>query len=182
MAESIALEEFATPYDDVRTLDELENIFKDSTYDTIPLDQFRPTKSEQSNIPQIRKELTIQMTNENINRLKAEIGKIRHDIDPDLMATELHELRPRILSKKQELYLITDKKNKTVISITIGKKTYKAVRITSLRDGGLLALGTLETALGKNDPLCKLLRGEQETSFAGIAERSFTDQLCTSST
>jgi hypothetical protein len=52
-----------------------------------------------------------------------------------------------------------------VKTITFGKKSYNAARITSLKDGGLLALGTLENALGKNDPLCKLLRGEQETSF-----------------
>jgi hypothetical protein len=56
MAEGgIELEEFATPYDDVRTLDDLEEIFNDSTYDTVTLDQFRPTKSQQSNIPEIRK-------------------------------------------------------------------------------------------------------------------------------
>jgi hypothetical protein len=165
MAEAIALEDFATPYDDIRRIDELEEIFNDSTYDTVTLDQFRPTKSQQSNIPEIRKELTIQMTNENINRLKTEIGKVRHDIDPDRLAVELHDLRPRILSKKKELYLITDKKNNNVKTITFGKKSYNAARITSLKDGGLLALGTLENALGKNDPLCKLLRGEQETSF-----------------
>jgi hypothetical protein len=165
MAEGMEMKDFATPYEDIRTLDALEDIFNDSTYDTVTLDQFRPTKSQQSNIPEIRKELTIQMTNENINRLKTEIGKVRHDIDPDRLAVELHDLRPRILSKKKELYLITDKKNNNVKTITFGKKSYNAARITSLKDGGLLALGTLENALGKNDPLCKLLRGEQETSF-----------------
>jgi hypothetical protein len=178
MAEGMELKDFATPYDDIRTLDALEDIFNDSTYDTVTLDQFRPTKSQQSNIPEIRKELTIQMTNENINRLKTEIGKVRHDIDPDRLAVELHDLRPRILSKKKELYLITDKKNNNVKTITFGKKSYNAARITSLKDGGLLALGTLENALGKNDPLCKLLRGEQETSFT----QKTAEQLGTGST
>jgi hypothetical protein len=179
MAEGMEMKDFATPYDDIRTLDALEDIFNDSTYDTVTLDQFRPTKSQQSNIPAIRKELTIQMTNENINRLKTEIGKVRHDIDPDRLAVELHDLRPRILSKKKELYLITDKKNNNVKTITFGKKSYNAARITSLKDGGLLALGTLENALGKNDPLCKLLRGEQETSFT---QQKTAEQLGTGST
>jgi hypothetical protein len=176
MAEGgIPLEEFDTshPYDDIRTLDALEDIFNDSSYDTVTLDQFRPTKSQQSNISQIRKELSIQMTNENIARLKTEIGKVRHDIEPNRLAIELQDLRPRILSLKEDLYLITYKKNSNVRTITIGKKTYNAVRITSKKDGGLLALGTLESALGKNDPLCKLLRGEQETSFTQkTAEKS----------
>jgi hypothetical protein len=118
----------------------------------------------------------IQMTNENINRLKTEIGKVRHDIDPDRLAIELQDLRSRILSKKEDLYLITDKKNSNVETITIGKKTYNAVRITSKKDGGLLALGTLESALGKNDPLCKLLRGEQETSFTQKTAEQSTEQ------
>jgi hypothetical protein len=89
---------------------------------------------------------------------------------------ELQDLRPRILSLKEDLYLITDKKNSNVRTITIGKKTYNAVRITSKKDGGLLALGTLENALGKNDPLCKLLRGEQETSFTQKTGTSSTEQ------
>jgi hypothetical protein len=110
------------------------------------------------------------MTTENINRLKTEIGKLRHDIDPNRLAIELQGLRSRILSKKEDLYLITDKKNSKVEMITIGKKTYSAVRITSKKDRGLLGLGTLESALGKNDPLCKLLRGEQDTSFTGQSE------------
>jgi hypothetical protein len=180
MAEGMEMKDFATPYEDIRTLDALEDIFNDSTYDTVTLDQFRPTKSQQSNIPAIRKELTIQMTNENINRLKTEIGKVRHDIDPDRLAVELHDLRPRILSKKKELYLITDKKNNNVKTITFGKKSYNAARITSLKDGGLLALGTLENALGKSDPLCKLLRGEQETSFTQQSKTA--EQLGTGST
>jgi hypothetical protein len=33
-------------------------------------------------------------------------------LNPDRLAVELHDLRPRILSKKKELYLITDKKNR----------------------------------------------------------------------
>ena len=177
MAEGgIELEEFDTPYDDVRRLDDLEEIFNDSTYDTITLDEFRPTKSQQSDLAEITKSNKIKMTNENIAKLKTEIGKVRHDIDPNTLAIELHGLRSRILSKKEDLYLITDKKNSKVEMITIGKKTYPAVRITSKKDRGLLGLGTLESALGKNDPLCKLLRdpssvlegpSEQETSFTG---------------
>jgi hypothetical protein len=173
MAEGgIPLEEFDTtnPYDDVRTLDDLEEIFNDSTYDTVKLEEFRPTKSQQSNLAEITKKNKIRMTTENINRLKTEIGKLRHDIDPDRLAIELQGLRSRILSKKEDLYLITDKKNSKVEMITIGKKTYSAVRITSKKDRGLLGLGTLESALGKNDPLCKLLRGEQDTSFTGQSE------------
>jgi hypothetical protein len=52
-----------------------------------------------------------------------------------------------------------------VKTITIGKKHTMQSRITQKRWKSLLALSTLENALGKNDPLCKLLRGEQETSF-----------------
>jgi hypothetical protein len=173
MAEGgIPLEEFDTtnPYDDVRTLDDLEEIFNDSTYDTVPLEEFRPTKSQQSNLAEITRKNKNRMTTENINRLKTEIGKLRHDIDPNRLAIELQGLRSRILSKKEDLYLITDKKNSKVEMITIGKKTYSAVRITSKKDRGLLGLGTLESALGKNDPLCKLLRGEQDTSFTGQSE------------
>jgi hypothetical protein len=125
MAEGgIELEDFNTPYDDVRRLDDLEDIFNDSTYDTIALEEFRPTKSQQSDLAKITKSNKIKMTTENIAKLKTEIGKLRHDIDPDRLAIELQGLRSRILSKKEDLYLITDKKNSKVEMITIGKKTY----------------------------------------------------------
>ena len=89
--QAFELEDFATPYDDVRTLDDLEEIFNDSAYDTVTLDEFRTTKSQQSDLKEITKNNKIRMTNENIAKLKTEIGKVRHDINPDRLAIELQD-------------------------------------------------------------------------------------------
>ena len=148
MAEAFELEDFATPYDHVRTLDDLEEIFNDSAYDTVTLDEFRTTKSQQSDLKEITKNNKIRMTNENITKLKTEIGKVRHDIEPNRLAIELQGLRSRILSKKEDLYLITDKKNSNVKTIAFGKKSYNVVRITSLKGWRLTGSGHVRKCSG----------------------------------
>ena len=72
MAENIELGviDKSNPYDDISTLKDLEDIFNDSTYDTIKLDNFRLKQTDKTNIKEITEKLKSDITKENINKLK----------------------------------------------------------------------------------------------------------------
>ena len=62
-------------YDDISTLKELEDIFNDSSYDTIKSDNFLLNKSNKTKIEKMTGKIKIKMTNENIDELNNLIQK-----------------------------------------------------------------------------------------------------------
>ena len=63
-------------YEDVSTLKELEDIFNDSSYDTVKSDNFVLNISNKSKIEKMAEKIKIKMTNENIDKLNNLIKKL----------------------------------------------------------------------------------------------------------
>jgi hypothetical protein len=169
MAEAIALEDRANPYDEVRTLDDLEDIFNDSSssYNTIELDRFRLTQSEKSNLKEISDNLKIQMTNELTNNLKDLIQTKNPNIDKDILAIKLSDIRKRLVSKNGELYL-RDPNSKRASKVSFGTKNkheWKAIQLTYNKGKNLYVLDRLvKNGLEKEDALYELLTDSKPSS------------------
>ena len=120
-------------YDDISTLKELEDIFNDSSYDTIKSDNFLLNTSNKTKIEKMTEKIKIKMSNEYIDKLNNLFNKnyayINHKNIELILKTDL---RQRILSKDDELYLRTSGMN--VNQIKFGNHIFKVIKIT--RDKG----------------------------------------------
>ena len=62
-------------YDDISTLKELEEIFNDSSYETIKSDNFLLNTSQKTRNEKMTEKIKIKMTNKDIDKLKNLIQK-----------------------------------------------------------------------------------------------------------
>ena len=156
-------------YEDVSTLKELEDIFNDSSYDTVKSDNFVLNISNKSKIEKMAEKIKIKMTNENIDKLNNLIKKTYANINHENIELVLKtDLRQRILSKDGELYLRTS--GAKVKQVKFGNHTYKAIKITSSKEKYLKKLNTLQSEeMSVKDNYFQLLINENKTN-----ETSFT--------
>jgi hypothetical protein len=156
------LEDLTHAYDDVKTLDDLKDIFNDSTYNTLNITKFEI--KQKSNI----NELKLQMTTENINKLRTLIESNFSHINKDVLLLKINDLRTRIVSKDGDLYL-RDPRNTKANKVIFGKNKqseWRAIKLTYNKGKNLYVLNKLtENGLRNHDPLYELLTYTDETSF-----------------
>jgi len=149
MAESIELQEFSNAYDEVETLKDLETILNDSTYN-VSMDQIKTKYKSKDRLEELKK----QMANEDFQKLKSLLDP---EIDQDLIALHTYDLRKRLVSKKNELYLRVPNSKKAP-TVKFGNSKWKAIQITYSEGKTLYALKTLiDKGLSNDDSLYKLL-------------------------
>ncbi len=156
------------PYEDIKTLDELKDIFNDSTYDTIKLDNFVLKQSDKTNIKEITEKLKSDITKENINKLKQLIQN-NYNIDINNLDFVVQtDLRKRILSKDGDLYLRTTG-SKSIKPIQFGKNKYNAIKITSDKGKKLNSINTIHrNGMSVKDSYYTLLHDVDQTQETNI--------------